>query len=87
MNDFDLSTQIKAIRLNCRRGNSETELLLQAYIDHLAEKPDPEALHELSTLVAENDQDLFHWLMTPTDAPHHYQTLIERIRQTYLKSA
>ncbi|MDG4811458.1 succinate dehydrogenase assembly factor 2 [Hydrogenovibrio sp. 3SP14C1] len=86
MNNFDLSTKIKAIRLNCRRGNSESELLLQAYIDLLAENPDPEALHELSILVAENDQDLFHWLMTPTDAPQPYQELIKRIRQTYLKS-
>lgn len=85
MNHLSLSTQIKAIRLNCRRGNSETELLLQAYIDLLAENPDPEALRELSTLVAENDQDLFHWLMTPAEAPPPYQAVIERIRQTYLK--
>lgn len=87
MDDLNLSTQIKAIRLNCRRGNSETELLLLAYIDLLAEKPDPEALHELSILVAENDQDLFHWLMMPAEAPEHYQVLIQRIRQTYLKRA
>ena len=87
MNNFDLSTQIKAIQLNCRRGNSESELLLQAYIDLLAEQPDPKALQELSVLVAENDQDLFHWLMTPAKAPQQYQTLIERIRQAYLKRA
>lgn len=85
MGDFDVSTQIKAIRLNCRRGNSETELLLQAYIDYLAQTEDLEALNELSKLVAENDQDLFHWLMTPAKAPQQYQALIDRIRLQYLK--
>lgn len=87
MNDLDLSTQIKATRLNCRRGNAETELLLIPYLDYLAEIEDRDELHALSKLVAENDQDLFHWLMTPTDAPQHYQALVERIRQTYLKRA
>lgn len=84
MSDLELSTQIKAIRLNCRRGNAESELLLVAYLDHLAEIQDEKELNVLSQLVAENDQDLFQWLMTPVTAPEPYQALIERIRQIYL---
>ncbi|PLA74543.1 hypothetical protein CYQ88_05540 [Hydrogenovibrio sp. SC-1] len=80
----------KAMQLNCRRGLAEVEVLLMAYWQQLANKPtdDRSLLQEcqlFERLLLENDQQLFEWLLSPTQAPTDYRGLIARIRAHYLE--
>ncbi len=85
--------QWKRLQLNCRRGNAEVEHLLTAYCRGLS----PEATSQvaemeiLETLLAENDQTLFEWLVQPDldgadTTPDMFKPLIQAIRSRYLSA-
>jgi len=78
--ELHAANRLKQIKLNCRRGNAEAETLLMPYTNVL--KNDEMALFE--SLVGENDQTLFYWLMNPVMAPQKFQSLIYQIRTHYL---
>lgn len=65
----------KRILWQCKRGNLETELLLDHYIKQL-EPIAPPQQQLIEQLLAESEQDLFHWLMgedaatSRQDSPH-----------------
>jgi len=75
-----------------KRGNLESELLLEKYLNDL-ENISIEKAKLFRELLSENDQNLFRWLMTfdpkmPHEAvrpPNKYLTLIQEIRENYLK--
>jgi len=82
--------QLKAMRLNCRRGLAEVETLLMAYWQQLANRSteDVNNLHErqlFEQLLTKNDQQLFEWLLSPQQAPTEYALLIQRIRTHFLE--
>lgn len=79
---------LNALRLSARRGNLETELLLQAFVEHLAQQEPSSAqtLHNLSQLLQADDQSLFDWLVKQTQVPPHFETLVHEIRENYLNS-
>ena len=91
--------QKKALFL-CKRGNLESELLLQSYI-HSLKEPLPIDNEEeiiknktklIDQLLLETEQNLFHWLLnvqnsttTPVKPiPSHSSLLIKEIRDNYL---
>ncbi|MBO1926872.1 succinate dehydrogenase assembly factor 2 [Thiomicrorhabdus sp. 6S2-11] len=83
----------KRMLFACKRGNIETELLLNRYISKL-EKASPKLRIHIETFLSENEQDLFHWLIKPSSIPYqahhsttptHYLTLISDIQKVYLK--
>lgn len=83
----------KKAQFLCKRGNLESELLLASYIDSLDQSVSAEQRTLFETLLNENDQNLFCWLMkfnpkAPNEevsTPSEYQQLIEEIRANYLK--
>jgi len=98
-NTFEL-WQKKTIFL-CKRGNLETELLLQSYIHSLNSLLTVDNKQEtiknktqlIDQLLQETEQNLFHWLLnmqnsasTPVNPiPPHFLPLIKEIRDNYLK--
>jgi antitoxin CptB len=59
------------IRWACRRGMLELDLMLEVYLDKGWPVSDDAAKLRFETLLDENDQDLFEWLMgrsLPEDA-------------------
>lgn len=60
------------------------------YWQQLANKPtnDEQTRQEcqlFERLLAENDQQLFEWLLSPQQAPAEYAPLIQRIRSHFLE--
>lgn len=81
---------LKALKLSCRRGLPEVELLLMAYWQYLANSPKQgsevsEECQLFEQLLMESDQQLFEWLLSPQQAPSQYSRLVGRIRSHYLK--
>lgn len=94
---------LNRLKFQCKRGNLETELLLVAYIEKLADQP-AEQIRCFENLLTESDQDLFYWLLPQSMAtqdlqqkptknkannrvPAQYQNLIADIRDNYLNSS
>ena len=78
---------LKQMQWQARRGNLETDVLLQAFIQQLAQQTEePLLIPQLSGLLAQEDDVLLAWLMQPECAPIDYQALIRRIRKNYLNS-
>lgn len=76
---------LNKLRLAARRGNLETELLLNAFIDkQLTSCTESSRFEAFSQLLEQDDQTLFDWLMHPDACPADYQPLVLKIRQTYL---
>ena len=80
----------KALMMS-KRGNIETELLLINYVENL-QNPSAQKRILLESFLNENDQNLFNWLIHPTDnkgnqnIPKHFTPLIKEIRHYYLNS-
>jgi antitoxin CptB len=77
----------KQLKMACRRGNAESELLLNAYLEHLIQQQ--ASYHDLQpfeSLLETNDPSLLTWLMQPESAPKHFQPLIQKIKTAYLNS-
>lgn len=89
--------RLKSLKNNCRRGNSETEMLLMAYaeflgtpkaLSHQTLNENAEEIALFEQLLAEDDGQLFDWLLSPeTSAPKQFFALIQRIRANFLKPA
>ncbi|MBO1924026.1 succinate dehydrogenase assembly factor 2 [Thiomicrorhabdus sp. 6S3-12] len=96
MNDTDLQQSFelwkKQMRFAAKRGNLETELLLVNFINQLQSYPQ-EDRQRLQQLLAQNDQDLFCWLLQTSEHPNpacddsipvHFRSLIQQIKTVYL---
>ncbi|BCN93268.1 hypothetical protein THMIRHAM_10530 [Thiomicrorhabdus immobilis] len=78
----------------CKRGNLETELLLQSYIHSLKPPLAIEKVELINQLLQESEQNLFHWLLlveasnlqSVRPLPKVYLQLIDEIRDNYLNS-
>jgi len=76
----------------CKRGNLETELLLQSYIHSLKPNLPNEKIELINNLLQESEQNLFHWLLLTKSSnskpvsplPNGYVELISEIRDNYL---
>ncbi|WP_399323272.1 succinate dehydrogenase assembly factor 2 [Thiomicrorhabdus lithotrophica] len=76
----------------CKRGNLETELLLQSYIHSLKPTLTNEKIELINNLLQESEQNLFHWLLLTKSSntkpvnplPNRYVELISEIRDNYL---
>lgn len=70
---------IRLKRLSYRahhRGFKEADLLLGAFADaHLAELTDAE-LTDLETLLEEQDQDIYDWVLGRTPTPSEFETAV-----------
>lgn len=90
--------QLKRLKFACRRGLAETEVILMAYWQHLVNQSTNDltsgstnevqfrqACQLFEQLLAENDQQLFEWLLSPQQAPDEYAALIQHMRTDYLK--
>lgn len=86
--------QLKRLKFACRRGLAEVEVLLMAYWQHLANQSTNDltsdvqfrqACHLFEQLLAENDQQLFEWLLSPQQASDEYAELIQHMRTDYFK--
>jgi len=84
----------KHCRFLCKRGNLETELLLQDYVDSIKPGLAIEKYLLIEEFLSENDQDLFHWLLLTESSsikpvkptPNAYLALVSEIRDNYLNS-
>lgn len=78
----------------CKRGNIETELLLQDYIQSLTPSAPSAQKNLIDALLNESEQNLFHWLLGTQNStikpvepvPDQYLSLISEIRHNYLNS-
>lgn len=62
-----------------RRGTKEMDLILGPWADaHLAALDAP-ALDLYEALLAENDQDIYPWVIGQTETPERYRGLLDRI--------
>lgn len=73
----------KRLALACRRGNAETEQLLQAFLPKLPELTTAE-LKQFEQLLQQEEHTLFLWLMQLKQAPTTLQPLIAKIHSHYL---
>ncbi len=76
----------KKAQMLCKRGNLETELLLNKYIETL-QSPTAQKRILLEAFLNESDQNLFNWLLDPEQArqaPSKYLGIIAEIRNTYI---
>lgn len=76
--------ELKTLRMNCRRGNAEAEILLMPYTYAPQVQEDEQERELFAKFLQENDQNLFIWLMNPDTADEPYHSLIQRIRAYYL---
>lgn len=77
---------LKRMRLAARRGNQETDLLLNGFLDRLTTHTAFAHAELFEQLVQQDDQTLFEWLLRPQHAPDGFRELIEQIRKIYLNS-
>lgn len=86
--------QLKRLKFACRRGLSEVEVLLMAYWHQLANQSTNDLTSDVQfriacqlfeQFLAENDQQLFEWLLSPQQAPDEYAELIQHMRTDYFK--
>jgi succinate dehydrogenase flavin-adding protein (antitoxin of CptAB toxin-antitoxin module) len=82
----DHQAWLKRMRLAARRGNQETDLLLNRYIDYLQTLNHYHQTQVFEQLVTQDDQTLFNWLLNPDNAPGHLISLVKEIRKIYLNS-
>lgn len=74
------AVQIKRLRLRAwRRGTKEMDLILGRFADaHLAQADDA-ALSAFESLLAQEDHDLFAWILGRAAAPGPHRALIAEI--------
>ena len=75
----------RAIRLrrmamrSWRRGTKEMDLILGPFADARRGRMEPPALDLYDALLAENDQDLFPWIIGAGAAPERFRGLVAEI--------
>ncbi len=79
-----MSDEIRLKRLSYRahhRGFKEADLLLGAFADaHMAELP-PAELDQFETLLQEQDQDIYDWVLGRAETPAEFDTpLMARLK-------
>jgi antitoxin CptB len=72
--------RIRKLRWLCRRGMKELDVLLEAFLAREAEALRDGAWPELETLLAEEDDVIWHWVLDPRSC-HQYPALIESLGQ------
>ncbi|WP_353957008.1 succinate dehydrogenase assembly factor 2 [Thiomicrospira sp. R3] len=82
----DKSQLINKLRVKARRGNLESDLLLQAFIDALSTQPYSSIWPELDALLDLDDQTLLNCLLQPETAEPDHINIIQLIRKNYLNS-
>jgi len=76
-------TNIEQSRLRwcCRRGMRELDQLLGWYLDERYEKVDDAAKAAFSTLLDQQDPELWNWLSGQVTPPHTgWQSIVDEIR-------
>ncbi|WP_044412071.1 succinate dehydrogenase assembly factor 2 [Thiomicrospira microaerophila] len=78
---------IKKLKLAARRGNLETDLLLNRFIDqYLAHETHPALWSDFEQLLELDEQSLLTYLLDPAQADSKHQGLLKLIRKNYLIS-
>ncbi|PHP65765.1 succinate dehydrogenase assembly factor 2 [Zhengella mangrovi] len=75
----DLDTRRRRIMFRAwHRGMREMDLVFGGFCDAMIRDLNDVELDELETLMAENDQDLFKWIMGERPVPAEHDTAIYR---------
>ncbi|UQB41416.1 succinate dehydrogenase assembly factor 2 [Thiomicrospira microaerophila] len=78
---------VNQLKYQARRGNLETDLLLQAFIEHkLCHETDLATLSAFESLLSLDDQTLMTCLLQPALAKAKHAKIIQLIRKNYLNS-
>jgi succinate dehydrogenase flavin-adding protein (antitoxin of CptAB toxin-antitoxin module) len=78
---------IKKFKIDARRGNLETDLLLNQFIDsHLVLETNPVIWSDFKQLLALDEQTLLNALLQPEQAELRFLPLLKLIRKNYLIS-
>ncbi len=59
--------RIRKLRWLCRRGMKELDILLEPFLSREAEALTNGAWPDLETLLAEEDDRIWHWVLNPGD--------------------
>lgn len=67
--------RLKKIRFRCwHRGFVEADLILGPFADSHLEKMSPEQLDRFETLIAEDDHDIYNWIIGRDPTPEAFDT-------------
>lgn len=78
---------VNRLKYQARRGNLETDLLLQAFIEQkLCHETDSAILRAFESLLSLDDQTLMAYLLQPSLAKPNHAKIIQLIRKNYLNS-
>lgn len=69
----------KQIRWRLRRGMRELDVLMERYFDQHYSSDAPELQQCFVDLLAEEDPDIWRWLMGYAEPPPQYAALIKRL--------
>lgn len=71
----------KQLQWQCRRGMLEIDLILNRYLSNSYIEAEEAEQVIFESLLSENDQQLFLWLMGREEAPAKYFDLVEKLRR------
>lgn len=72
--------RLKRLRMRSwRRGMREMDLLLGPFADTELTRLGPVELDAYEALLAENDQDLYRWVLAGEGGPERHQSIVRRI--------
>jgi antitoxin CptB len=76
-------TKLGKLRLRCRRGMKELDVLLARYLDRHGEGLTPDSSLTLERLLEQTDPDLYRWLLGSEDpSDPALAHLVRTIRET-----
>ncbi len=79
----DRATRLKRLTMrSSRRGTREMDLILIAFSRVALPGMGEADLDLYEALLAENDQDLYAWIVGPDGAPDRYDRLLKEIRRS-----
>jgi antitoxin CptB len=77
MNDF----RKKLLYQSWHRGCKETDVVIGPFAEDFLPVASEEAVQLFTTLLAEDDWDIWQWITRPETTPERYHGLLEQIRR------
>lgn len=76
----DRETRLRRLRMrSMRRGMKEMDLILDRFARERLATLSEADVARYDALLAENDQEIFAWILGTAPAPQHYESLIAEI--------
>lgn len=74
-------SELSRLKLRCRRGMKELDVLFQHYLDAHYPSANPEEIHHFDELLDMQDPLLFAMILDMEPVPEAYANLIAKLRQ------